>query len=306
MGKYYFIDEEKARLANDMNSFRKYENGSATKSYMRAVDEAHTNAQKVIGMYPKLHKQIMRLLDQYAVQLANYQNQKYEIECRCPSVMISGPGNFPAGKKEKQNIARAKHCKKYDQIKGILQKIENLPKTSAVIRSDDPEAVDKLSSKIEALNTRKESGKQANVYYKKHQTLEGFPSSIKMISELRDNVRLAGRPAPGFWLANLNANIRRLKNRQKELENMAQRTASEYPASDYPEQNVCKVTENSEMMRIQLEFDGKPSEGIRNLLKKNAFRWSPKQQVWQRQLTRNAVCSTRQMLYEIKDINGGK
>jgi len=69
--------------------------------------------------------------------------------------------------------------------------------------------------------------------------------------------------------------------------------------SSYPVQNICRIIENQELMRIQLEFDGKPSEDIRSLLKQNGFKWSPKNQVWQRQLTLNAKSATRQLLYDL-------
>ena len=56
------------------------------------------------------------------------------------------------------------------------------------------------------------------------------------------------------------------------------------------------VIENVELMRLQLVFDGKPSDEIRGTLKKNGFRWSPKQGAWQRQLTANARFALRLML----------
>ncbi|MCG8828795.1 DUF1738 domain-containing protein [Tenacibaculum dicentrarchi] len=46
---------------------------------------------------------------------------------------------------------------------------------------------------------------------------------------------------------------------------------------------------NSEANRIQVFYDEKPNDEIKNLLKKNAFRWSPRNKAWQRQMTRNAI-----------------
>ena len=48
--------------------------------------------------------------------------------------------------------------------------------------------------------------------------------------------------------------------------------------------------------RLQILFDGKPDEETRAALKSNGFRWSPKNQAWQRQLTRNAEYAARQVL----------
>lgn len=59
---YYTINEEAARRANDMNSFRDYKAGSATAEYRRMVDAATELAerqkQRVDPMY---HEKIDRL-----------------------------------------------------------------------------------------------------------------------------------------------------------------------------------------------------------------------------------------------------
>lgn len=57
-----------------------------------------------------------------------------------------------------------------------------------------------------------------------------------------------------------------------------------------------EVIQNEEMNRLQLAFEGKPSEEERTLLKKHGFRWSPKNKVWQRQLTNNAIFATKQLI----------
>ena len=41
MPKYYPINEEAARRANDLNSFYTYKPGAATASYQRQVDAAY-------------------------------------------------------------------------------------------------------------------------------------------------------------------------------------------------------------------------------------------------------------------------
>lgn len=61
-----------------------------------------------------------------------------------------------------------------------------------------------------------------------------------------------------------------------------------------------EVVQNEEENRIQLFFDGKPNEEIRNLLKHNGFRWSSKNVCWQRQLTANARMTVRYIINELK------
>lgn len=54
-------------------------------------------------------------------------------------------------------------------------------------------------------------------------------------------------------------------------------------------------------MRIRLYFDGKPDEETRKLLKGWAFKWSPNNGCWQRQLTNDARYATRQVLKKLKE-----
>ena len=57
-----------------------------------------------------------------------------------------------------------------------------------------------------------------------------------------------------------------------------------------------KVVWNYEVARLQILFDAMPSEEMRSKLKMRAFKWSPRFQAWQRQLTDNAVYAARQVL----------
>ena len=57
-----------------------------------------------------------------------------------------------------------------------------------------------------------------------------------------------------------------------------------------------KVVWNYEADRLQILFDAIPSEEVRSKLKMRAFKWSPRFQAWQRQLTDNAVHAARMVL----------
>ena len=107
---YYPINEDTARRAKEMNSFFDYVPGSATKVYRESVDQAAEMAkeqkEKVDPIY---HEKIDWLLDTYARKLADNLNQSYAIDVRVPSVLVSGAGNFPTRKKERQNGARARN-----------------------------------------------------------------------------------------------------------------------------------------------------------------------------------------------------
>ena len=96
--------------------------------------------------------------------------------------------------------------------------------------------------------------------------------------------RSSDTPFLAWQLSNNNAEIRRVRARIKTLtEEKAQETAEiEDEGLGYT------VKENTEDMRLQIFFNDVPSPDVRNLLKGKAFKWSPKNGCWQRQLTDNA------------------
>jgi chemotaxis protein histidine kinase CheA len=106
---YYPINEELAYSANYVNSFSEYTKGSATASYQNAINNLVTTAQEKADKYPDYFGEIQALVNRFNKLYAEWLNRYYHIESMCPSVMISGAGNFPTRKKEKQNTARDKH-----------------------------------------------------------------------------------------------------------------------------------------------------------------------------------------------------
>ena len=101
---YYEINEDTARRAKQMRSFDDYCEGSATWQYRNRCDEAAVLAEQVKAERCKTAAQrehIDYLLNRYCKVLAEATNKDNEIGTRCPSVMISGGGNFPVAKKEK-------------------------------------------------------------------------------------------------------------------------------------------------------------------------------------------------------------
>ena len=53
--------------------------------------------------------------------------------------------------------------------------------------------------------------------------------------------------------------------------------------------NGGRIVLNKPLDRVQLVFDGKPDPDVIATLKSRAFRWSPREGAWQRQLTQNGV-----------------
>lgn len=291
---YYTINEEAARRANDMNSFRDYKAGSATAEYRRMVDAATELAerqkQRVDPMY---HEKIDRLLEIYCRKLAENMNASYSIEARCPSILISGGGNFPVRKKEKQNAVRDRNLEEWNYIQGLLDKIRSVG--TGGISSDDPQAVEKLEAKLATLEKHQEMMKAANAAIRMKDPAKGDAKLAELGYTPEDIAKLrapdfCGRIGyPAYELQNNNANIRRIRGRIAELKKRTENTPEGW------EFDGGRVVVNTAENRLQIIFDGKPDADIRTELKGEGFRWAPSQGAWQRQLTDNAMRAARRL-----------
>lgn len=58
-------------------------------------------------------------------------------------------------------------------------------------------------------------------------------------------------------------------------------------------------------MRLQLIFEEKPEQEVREILKANGFKWSPKNGCWQRQLTGNARYAGRRVIQALEKLEAG-
>ena len=129
--------------------------------------------------------------------------------------------------------------------------------------------------------------KAVNAYYRKHKTLDGCPhlppeQLEKLKADMSSQWHLGDKPFASWALSNNNAEIRRVKDRIKSL---SQTKEIGFVGWEF---EGGRVEANTEANCLQIFFDGKPDEATRTELKSNGFRWSPKAEAWQRQLTNNA------------------
>ena len=297
---YFSINEEAARTAKRMMSFDDYKEGSKTAEYRRMVDRAYEIAEEVVKTRPEEEERVSKLAERYSRRLAININRDSEIGTRCPSVMISGAGNFPTKKKEKQIAAWEKNHEDYLEVHKILTKIENIMYGKEIIKSNDERAIEKLQEKLDGLKELQESMKEANKAIRLKDTEKGDQQLRDMgytdaqIIELR-KPDFCGRVGfPDYQLTNNNANIRRIEGRIKALQAVKDAGTSESEYENF------KVVENAELMRIQIIFNDKPEAEIRNVLKRHGFKWAPSQSAWQRQLNGNGRWALKQVVEELE------
>ncbi len=301
---YYSIDEKKARSAHEMMSFSDYKEGSKTAEYQRYVNKAYDLADKVAQERPNEADRAYKLAERYSKRMADNMNRASSIGCMCPSVMIAGPSNFPVRKKEKQNDASDKNFAEFQEIQDILKKIENILYGKEIIKSGDEDAVEKLENKLDELKAMQEKMKVANRAIRLKDTEKGDAKlkelgfSEQQIEDLRTPDFCGRLGFPDYALQNNNANIHRVEGRLKSLKAVKEQGTQETECEFF------KVVENTDIMRLQLFFEGKPEPEVRDVLKSNGFKWAPSQNAWQRQLTENAKYALQQVIKKLQEMKG--
>lgn len=300
--KYFPINENSARVAHDMMSMRDYAEGSTTVSYRSEVDKAYDLADRVAEKKPEEAERVYKLAERYSKKMAEYYNKESSIGMMCPSVLISGAGNFPVRKKERQVAAWQKNHEFYQYVQGIVGKIENILYDREIIKFDDERAVEKLEEKLADLKDEQERMKAANKAIRMKDTEAGddllreMGYSEEAIRELREPDYIGRIGYPSYLLSNNNANIHRVEERLEHLKNVKSRDNTELKFKTF------KVVENTEVMRYQIIFEEKPDAEVRNLLKSNGFKWAPSQGAWQRQITRNGKWALNRVIEKLKEM----
>lgn len=294
------INEKLARDAKRANSFSDYKDGSATNSYKMALaefNEAVDRLKERSNLLEAEAEEKLELVDyychKYAIKLAMAINRENEIRSRVPSIMICGAGNFPVRKKEKQNAAMDKFWQECGDLFSptenyYFKKIENILLNSTIY-SGDALAIEKLENKLSDLMEKQEEMKKANAYYRKNKTMKGYAELSEEEARKWDNAIINDYswqqvPYASYELTNNNGRIKQTRDRLELLKKEKEEGSKEHDYSDLG----FTVKENTEIMRLQLFFDGKPDEATRSILKSSGFVWSPSQGAWQRQLTNNA------------------
>lgn len=166
------------------------------------------------------------------------------------------------------------------------------------ISADDPQAVEKLTARIEYLKEEHAQNLAMTKYYRKHKTMKGAPGvDAEHAARLDAELERLPECMRGFGFpSNETAMIRRLESRLAALAKEREQIPMQSAETAY---KGFSVRENASLNRLQIIFDEKPGEEARNVLKANGFRWSPREGAWQRQLNENARAALRRIAEEI-------
>ena len=302
MPNYCTIDEQTARRAQEAYSWSDYKPGSATAEYRAAVDEAAELAEKQKKrVSPFYHDRIDAALLRYAKRLAEWTNAHNRNTASCPSSFITGGSNYGkvfGRKHEKQQGREDRLWQEYKEIQAIRDGIANIG--TGPVDLSDPHAREILAERLETLQKKHTRAKEVNAHYRKHKTFKGCPgitdeAAARLDASVKEHSPRPEyyKPYPDYELTSLREKIKRTAARLEELDKLQARQDTPDETTDF---DGGRIVRNAELNRLQIVFDTIPDAETRTALKGEGFRWSPKNQAWQRQLTDNAERAARRVL----------
>ncbi|MDE5419122.1 hypothetical protein L3049_14070 [Labilibaculum sp. DW002] len=290
-------------------AYRAY-TGTSFSPEKRAVSEQNSYANslnefaKEIEEIAKSDQQKELALSEFATYKERFLKKKTALlvaKSRCMSTMITGGSNFPVRSNQKKLDTEHRRLEEYLEFiekaqKGILRKIKKaIPKEQA-----EKEAFEKIENQtvqyIAAMISihKGESVGSINHY---RALLKGFIERLsknhqhqhvnKVFQIIRDSQKK-------FDLV-----IFTEKNKVWSLENLTDGAiVKETGERVLMENKDAKLVNNLDAERVQIITDEKPSEEIRSVLKRNAFRYSPRFTAWQRKNTRQGIYIAEKVFQE--------
>ena len=216
---------------------------------------------------------------------------------RCYSVLVTGPARFNNRRHEKMNdYERAAKQRLIDWSEKVVKRINRQQRLTGW------QEVERLQSKLDTLTELHDKMKAANkiVRSKKMSEEEQIDGLVALGLNEKQAVEIL-KPTErwqsvGFPTYQLQNNLAKIKDTQAAIERHKAMAEAEDKEIKF---NGGRVVVCNSDERMRFYFDEIPPVEVRNLMKRNAFKWSPKNGAWQRQLTANCKYDTKRILAEL-------
>ena len=213
------------------------------------IAENFANKSRFIDSEPERITEAQSYINYYSRKFAEYINKDNEISCRCPSVMIAGPANFPVRKKQKQVAAWDANRKNYISLTDAKYKLHYILIEEHPISSADPDAIEKLTKKLDRLTAEHAEHLKANKAAAAEVKAGRASYEYGTFGAVHTN---DGKYLPTYFTTNESAEIRRIKARIEEIKRHQETPATEETGEGW------NLYEDTNAGRICFEFDGKP------------------------------------------------
>jgi hypothetical protein len=240
-------------------------------------------------------------VNDYRARYERYFSSYLGAKSNCFSAMITGPANFPMRRHEKANRSERRHYEIFREWRERAKK--------AIVRKAQPvktysSELERYRDELEGMKRNHELMKEGNKRIK-----QALKDKINIDDYLIETFKIPAHMLEhtmrwGFGLTNNNANIKRVEQRIKELE-QKESLREEQPIAKYKFEGG-ELVVNYEIDRLQIMFDTKPTASELSDWKAkglNSYNWSPSNAAWQRKITANALWSVKRMLPQLTKID---
>ena len=256
---------------------------SPEKRAERTVIEHEQELNEDLKLIPESEQQ--RYIDNYVKYLKSWLGAM----SNCYSVMITGGSNFYNSRHEKAN--RAANARREEFLNWRERALKAIAKKIEESKPIEQKTNERWESLKRTISQKIEWGSVANCYSMIERLayngeLELVNNCLNLITEYNST---HSRPF--------------MTSRHKvwqlpKIAEKAREKAEQVQGSESQEEIIkgVRVVRNFQADRLQLYFEGKPSTEAISTLKHSAFKWSPSNGCWQRQLTNNAIYAMQTIL----------
>lgn len=242
--------------------------------------------------------------ERYMENYKRYFSAMIAANSRCASAMITGPARFNTGRNEKACNSHAKSVTAFREWRE--RALESIRKATEAAKPEEQRLeeewrkvrtdIDDTAATIHGIDTGTVRGYSRALFvsnlagrlstYVNHGNVEIVDRAVAHLREWNGKVK---KP-----IVTARHSIFKYPELARKVREKQQERASRENKEVLFEGG--KVVYNFEEDRLQILFNEIPDSEMRTTLKRSAFKWAPRNQAWQRQLTRNAECALRQIL----------
>ena len=240
------------------------------------------------------------LQDEYEKRYIAKYSEWLHAMSRTFSVMVTGAGNFNNRRHQKMNDYERSARERFETWKEKVVKRVNRQQ-----RLVGWEEVERLQSKLDTLTELQEKMKAVNKIVRnsklseieQHEELEALGLSARTINEVMAEPQYSFLKK-GFQSYQLSNNLAKIKATEQAIKRHTEMATSEDTEFTFDGGKVAVCNSDE---RVRIYFDDIPDKDTRDMLKSNAFKWSPKNKAWQRQLTPSCMRATKEIVAKLNN-----
>lgn len=269
--------------------------------FMEAVWEEQMKIAVKKDLLSVFEERFLRFKEGYLSRTLAYLKSRHGVF----SSMIAGSSNFPVARMRKKNAIVDNRLNELIEYGKKYQNLFAKELQPVIIKTGSQTALSQLEIKLKKEEEQHQKTLDFNKIMRKKISDEQKKEELIKMGFSEDFINKAyksGFTTLGSYVStNASARIRNLKA-QIELEKKLNVKKEE--GNKEKDFDGGKAVWNYDINRFQLLFDGKPSEAIRAALKRSglAFKWSPKEGAWQRQLNTFGQHNFKQLLAVIPSL----